>query len=135
MTGSGSMPAPNCDQSGIESVTGGTSNRASDLWATVSGGCDNVAGPGSPADGCTVNSHFTGAEAVSGGQGNWASAVQSAVSGGQGNFAQGLFSSIVGGVGNETLNAWGAILGGSHRTLTNAALQAASDAGPTAFAP
>jgi hypothetical protein len=78
---------------------------------------------------------FTGSESVSGGEGNWARTALSAVSGGQANWAVGFSSSISGGVANETDNVWGSVLGGSHRVLPSSAAQAASEAGPTVFAP
>jgi hypothetical protein len=136
ITGGGTEPTGGCNASGLESVVGGKTNRANDLWASVSGGCDNLAGTFvSVSDACTVAGHFTGAESVSGGEGNYAETALASVSGGQGNVATGFSSSIAGGVGNETDNVWGSIAGGSHRALASSAAQAASEAGPTVFAP
>jgi hypothetical protein len=78
---------------------------------------------------------FTGAESVSGGEGNEARTALTSVSGGQDNFAVGFSSSLAGGVANETDNTWGSILGGSHEVLASSAAQAGSEAGPTVFAP
>jgi hypothetical protein len=136
ITGGGAEPTGGCNASGLESVSGGKTNRANDLWASVSGGCDNLAGTFvSVSSACTVAGQFTGAESVSGGEGNYAETGLASVSGGQGNFAIGFSSSIAGGVANETDNAWGSILGGAHHTLTSSAAQAASEAGPTVFTP
>ena len=136
ITGGGSEPTGGCSASGLESVAGGKTNRANDLWASVSGGCDNLAGTFvSVSSACSVGGRFTGAESVSGGEGNYAETALASVSGGQGNFATGFSSSIAGGVANETDNDWGSILGGAHRTLLSSAAQAASQAGATVFAP
>ncbi len=83
------------------SITGGEYNLATDFYASISGGCENLAGLGSPLNGpCAPN----GLESMSGGEGNTADGLGSSVSGGYANATTGTDASILGGVGN-TLNA------------------------------
>ena len=146
LAGSGTTPSNACTNTGQEtvlsgsqnqakgansSVSGGKFNLASDLFASVAGGCDNLAGPGTtPTNACSS----TGIETVSGGAGNAASGNVSSVSGGTSNIAGGPGSSAsggwqntasgesswVGGGHNNNPSGWaGSISGGESNTVSN----------------
>lgn len=111
------------------SVTGGQYNITTDPWASVSGGCDNLAGAGNvpkgPCGGVDEsilggsNNHADGAVAtVSGGQANYAHGGISTVSGGLDNASDGTGSSVSGGYSNTSGNNETSILGGAENTAT-----------------
>jgi hypothetical protein len=83
------------------SITGGEYNIATDFYASITGGCENLAGLGNPLSGpCSP----AGLESVSGGEANTTTGLGSSISGGYANAATASDASILGGVGN-TLNA------------------------------
>ena len=64
--------------------------------SSVTGGCGNLAGSGSPGGGCPATSSAE-LESVAGGGLNVASGLESAVSGGRGNTTSAAASAIAGG--------------------------------------
>ena len=123
VAGSGRPSNKKCPSGGAQAVLGGHANRATgaqstisggqfnesaDLFASIAGGCENLAGPGSLLSGtCTA-----GAEAVLGGFENQASGLESTVSGGALGTASGGTASVAGGQGNVASGGNAFIAGG-----------------------
>ncbi len=130
-SGSGALAAGHDNKaSGSESsVTGGEYNLATDSWASIAGGCDNIAGPGPvPTGPCsnqaesilggTSNDAFGLGSTISGGQSNTASGAITSVLGGLSNAADGLEATISGGYGNTAGGNEASITGGGENTTT-----------------
>jgi hypothetical protein len=82
----------------FDAVTGGEYNLATDEFASVAGGCENLAGLGAtPAGHCSL----LGLESVTGGEENTAAGNASSVSGGLLNTVSGGNSSILGGIDRQ----------------------------------
>ena len=112
-------------------ASGGEYNVAADEWASVSGGCDNLAGQGTvPTGECSnqaesvvggVSNHASGLlSSVLGGQDNVSSGDEASIGGGLNNDAVGTSSSVEGGYANFADNNQTAILGGGENTATGA---------------
>jgi hypothetical protein len=78
-------------------ITGGEYNLTTDAFASISGGCENLAGLGQPLD---AQCGSLGRESVSGGDVNVADGPGASVAGGYHNIAFGGDASILGGAGN-----------------------------------
>jgi hypothetical protein len=93
-------------------VSGGQFNRSTDLFSSIAGGCENIAGPGLRLSGLCLN----GAEAVLGGFENTASGLEDTVSGGEVNVADGGAASVAGGQFNSATAGGASVAGGNSNT-------------------
>jgi hypothetical protein len=120
----------NTVESPFTSVTGGEYSLATGFSSSVVGGCDNLAGAGTPPTGLCPsegdevvtaglsNQADGAASTVSGGRNNVASGAESSISAGHENYTPGPEASVSGGSENESVAKRASISGGALNTAT-----------------
>ncbi|MBI3194455.1 MAG: tail fiber domain-containing protein [Ignavibacteriae bacterium] len=121
-----SLLGPNSLATGTGAIAGGTNNRASGNYATVSGGGGSSASDSNSASGnySTIGGGFTNEatgtySTIAGGFDNFVNEEGATVGGGNGNTGYGLYITIAGGISNSTeMTNFATVVGGENNHAT-----------------
>lgn len=137
--GGGTASSPNSVSADYGTIGGGAGNTTIELYSTVSGGRDNMAGKYEPLDcdgcGATVgggwnNSAVAGRATVSGGEGNTSGAMYATVGGGINNTVDG-FAATVSGGGENIVSGDRSTVGGGFLNSVTATYGTIAGGGPS----